>query len=289
MSTQFYRVKVRPLSTQELREFKHSQQNIQSDRANVQMNDVNSCSGLHSPPGEGENNQMNSDIPNTVIAVKNTETLDEYQIEGWVQKRKYRVDETLQDLKLEVGGLFEFQLQRSQKSDAELIREELMDLRKEKQNLMRENKLFLHYYLQYWDDKMRKNITSKDYMVEAIVESAQNLYHQCDGLAFLDDLDSGSKKSHRQQPQSQQQLGEEWFEVFITGKGVPHSLAYISSRVMKKVNVPIGGQIHGNGLINSRYFEDNCNQEVQVYHLHKINIQLTQGANYIVYTPKIFY
>ena len=124
------------------------------------------------------------DTPNTVIIVKNTETLDEYQvkvqinpdylqtIEKWVNKRKYKIDETLNDLRIEIGSLFDISLPRSPKSDAELIREELNELKKEKQLLLRESKLFMHYYFEYWDEKMRKNVTSKDYLVEAIVESA---------------------------------------------------------------------------------------------------------------------
>ncbi len=54
----------------------------------------------------------------------------------------------------------------------------------------------MHYYFQFWDEKMRKNIISKDYLVETIVESAQNLYHQCDGLAFVDEDEFGSKKCY---------------------------------------------------------------------------------------------
>lgn len=92
-----------------------------------------------------------------MIIVKNTETLDEYQvrtwvepdymskIEQWINKRKYTIDETLKDLRLQIE-IFDFTLSRSTKSDAELIREELNELRKEKQLLMRESKLFQHYF-----------------------------------------------------------------------------------------------------------------------------------------------
>ena len=41
---------------------------------------------------------------------------------------------------------------------------------------------------------MRKGIITKDYLVDTLVESSQNFYHQCDGLSFVDEDEFGSKK-----------------------------------------------------------------------------------------------
>eukprot|EP00347_Sterkiella_histriomuscorum_P017103 403350657 len=156
------------------------------------MQDITSSSGLQSPSSK---------------KTKTANTLDEYQIKAqvnpelnasidkWIEKRKYRVDETINDLQVVFGGIYPpFCLQKSAKTDAELIKEELNELKKEKLMLMREHKLFMHYYFQFWDEKMRKNILSKNYLIDTIVESAQNLYDQHDGLAFVEDGERGSKR-----------------------------------------------------------------------------------------------
>lgn len=83
--------------------------------------------------------------PNILITLKNTETLDEYvkrthididavpKIQKWINKRKFCVDETsCNELKLSIDKTFEFKLHKSLKSDAELIREELFEIKKEK-------------------------------------------------------------------------------------------------------------------------------------------------------------
>lgn len=90
-----------------------------------------------------------------MITLKNTETLDEYvkrahieidavpKIQKWINKRKFNVDETsCNELKLSIDKTFEFKLNKSTKSDAELIREELFEIKKEKQQIMRDVKLF---------------------------------------------------------------------------------------------------------------------------------------------------
>jgi hypothetical protein len=46
-----------------------------------------------------------------------------------------------------------------------------------------------------FDERARKLISQKDYLVEPIVESPKNLYNQCDGLAFTQD-DFQSKKTY---------------------------------------------------------------------------------------------
>ena len=80
-----------------------------------------------------------------VITAKNTDTLEEYsvknfiepdylpKIQQWLEKNKYLCEETSQNtLELSIDRLFDFKLERTQRSDAETIRDELAELKREK-------------------------------------------------------------------------------------------------------------------------------------------------------------
>jgi hypothetical protein len=64
------------------------------------------------------------------------------KMQKWIDQKKFTCTEELDDLHLQVGSLFTFTLPKSTKSDAELVREELRDLKREKLLLMRDFKLF---------------------------------------------------------------------------------------------------------------------------------------------------
>ena len=100
-------------------------------------------------------------------------------------------------MQLQIGSLFSFSLPKSTKSDAELVREELTSLKREKMLLMRDFKLFQHYFFNFWREKSRDTLLDKDYLLESIVESPQNLYNICEGLAFIeeDDFHMGGRRS----------------------------------------------------------------------------------------------
>lgn len=88
--------------------------------------------------------------PNIELTVKNTDTLQQFtnqcyldldyvpKLEKWIYRKKYTCDEDLSDLQLQIGALFSFTLPKSTKSDAEVVREELRALKREKTLLMRE-------------------------------------------------------------------------------------------------------------------------------------------------------
>ncbi len=82
---------------------------------------------------------------NVVITAKNTDTLEEFQIKNyiqaeylpkiqhWLEKSKYVCDESSANtLDLQIDNLFEFKLEKTQRSDAETIRDELAELKREK-------------------------------------------------------------------------------------------------------------------------------------------------------------
>jgi hypothetical protein len=108
-------------------------------------------------------------IENSLIIVKNLETLEEYSgkvyIESdyiakllkWIEKKKYICEETMSDLKL-VIEIFHFTLKKSLKSDSDLVKEELSEIKKEKNNLIRDIKLFQHYFLSFWKEKSRETL-----------------------------------------------------------------------------------------------------------------------------------
>lgn len=137
---------------------------------------------------------------------------------------------------------------------------------------MRDFKLFQHYFFNFWRERSRETLLDKDYLLDSIVESPQNLYNICDGLAFVDEEDfinigtsrrtcyigfrhpvaflyhagSGAKPEEnnfmvRGTTETNRAIrnGEEWFEVFISGKNYPYGLAHISSKIAKQVTVDL--------------------------------------------------
>lgn len=88
---------------------------------------------------------------NVLITAKNTDTLEEYSIKNfvepdylpkiqhWLEKNKYTCEESsATTLDLSVDKLFDFKLDKTQRSDAETIRDELAELKREKQQLILE-------------------------------------------------------------------------------------------------------------------------------------------------------
>ena len=70
-----------------------------------------------------------------------------------------------------MGTIFNFSLAKSTKTDTEIVREELRELKREKVLLMRDQKLFQHYFFNFWRDKSRDTLLDKDYLLESIIES----------------------------------------------------------------------------------------------------------------------
>jgi len=238
------------------------------------------------------------------VQVKNIDTLDEYlattsldaaylpKVEKWLHQKKYSCEERAKELTLSVNGCFVFQLKRSSKSDSELIREELQAIKREKQLIMRDLKLFNYYFYSFWKEKFREHLLERDYLCETIVDSPQNLYNICEGLAIVEEEEYGAKRTfigfkqplaflyhtgntrlEEQMISGSQNLPHEFharegqFEVFISGKGQQHNLALIASKWTKKV---------------FRQDKD-CS-----FYLHKVNLPLHHDLSYTVFTPKIF-
>lgn len=92
--------------------------------------------------------------PNIELTVKNVDTLQQFtnkahldtdyipKLQKWIDKKRYTCDEEMDDVQLQIGQLFTFTLPKSTKSDEELVREELRELKREKMLLMRDFKLF---------------------------------------------------------------------------------------------------------------------------------------------------
>ena len=221
----------------------------------------------------------------------------------------------MDDLQLTIGTIFAFTLSKSSKTDAEVVKEELRDLKREKVLLMRDFKLFQHYFFNFWKEKARDTLLDKDYLLDSIVESPQNLYNICEGYSFVDEEDFGTKRcsyigfkqpvaflyyagGSRQEDNfmvksnGMVRQGEEWFEVFVSGKGFPHSLVHVSSKVTRKISVD-SRKLTGNADEEKDSQSASQSNEIgssvmEQFYLHKVDVQLSEGSKYEVYTPKIF-
>ena len=92
------------------------------------------------PPGESIDNQK----PNVSVRVKNTDTLDEFRgesfcnpqffekISRWIKKKKYdcRALNNNSEMELKVE-IFKFPLKKVPKSDVELLKQEICQMRKD--------------------------------------------------------------------------------------------------------------------------------------------------------------
>jgi len=62
----------------------------------------------------------------------------------------------------------------------------MCDIKTENVALMREMKLFEHYFFNFWKDRSRDHLLERPYLVENIVESPQNLYNMCEGVGYVE-------------------------------------------------------------------------------------------------------
>ena len=132
-----------------------------------------------------------------MISVKNVDNLDEFssktfiqpeyipKLQKWIEKNKFKCEETIDDVKLKVQ-IFDFSLRKSGKTDTEVIRDEMVDIKKENTVLMRDMKLFQHYFFNFWKERSRDSLLERPYLVENIVESPQNLYNICEGVGYVE-------------------------------------------------------------------------------------------------------
>ena len=134
---------------------------------------------IENPAGASENEQEdNGDRANVTVRVKNTDTLDEYRgesfcnplffekISQWIKKKKYEVE------------IFKFPLKKVPKSDVEILKQEICQMRKDNTRLKGELKMFRYYFLNMWKERSRIVIQEKPELKQELVESAQNLYDQ---------------------------------------------------------------------------------------------------------------
>lgn len=107
------------------------------------------------------------------------------KLQKWIEKNKFTCEETIDDVKLKVQ-IFNFSLNKTPKTDTEVIRDEMTDIKKENVALMRDMKLFQHYFFNFWKERSREGLLERPYLVENIVESPQNLYNICEGVGYVE-------------------------------------------------------------------------------------------------------
>lgn len=122
---------------------------------------------------------------NVSVRVKNTDTLDEYRgesycnpqflqkIYGWIKKNKYECrslnNNSEMELKVEI---FKFPLKRVPKSDVEILKQEICQMRKDNQRLKGGLKMFRYYFLNMWKERSRILIQEKPELKQELIESA---------------------------------------------------------------------------------------------------------------------
>lgn len=60
------------------------------------------------------------------------------------------------------------------------------EIKKENMLIMRDMKLFHHYFFNFWKERSRDALLERTYLVENIVESPQNLYNMCEGVGYVE-------------------------------------------------------------------------------------------------------
>lgn len=68
----------------------------------------------------------------------------------------------------------------------EVLKEEMADIKQENVSLMREMKLFEHYFFNFWKERCRDNLLERPYLLENIIESPTNLYNICEGVGYVE-------------------------------------------------------------------------------------------------------
>ena len=87
---QAYRVRVRHLTAVEIKELKSQQQAANkslNDQNQSHMIDLSMEDEVPNPEvaSQAHINLRDTDVPNTIVIVKNVETLDEYQLKTWIE------------------------------------------------------------------------------------------------------------------------------------------------------------------------------------------------------------
>jgi hypothetical protein len=54
--------------------------------------------------------------------------------------------------------IFNFSLKRSEKTETQVVKEEMAEIRKENHVLMRDMKLFQHYFFNFWKERSRDTL-----------------------------------------------------------------------------------------------------------------------------------
>jgi hypothetical protein len=149
---------------------------------------------------------------------------------------------------------------------------------------MRDQKLFQHYYFNFWKEKARDVLLEKAYLLDSIIESPANLYNVCEGVAFGDEFTQnnhggliGFKQPvaflyHTGASRCEDRIivkstldGDDLFEVFISGKNFMHHLAHVSSKIVREEK-----------------------RDGMTWYLHRCDLSLVPGQKYSIFTPKIF-
>ena len=235
---------------------------------------------------------------NLHIIAKNTQNLDEYEakvffdpnyipkLQKWVNQEKYEIEQDHKTMLVLSIGVSTFYLKKNNKTDLELIKSEINDLKKKGDEALKQIKLFQYYFLNFWKEKYRDLFKAKEYICGPCIDSSQNLYNLTDGIGYVEENDQMYQKTFYigfKQPLSHTSMNgkgrgykyldnlngkDKKISVFATGKGLDCQMIDVESEFSHKM------MIEGHDT---------------PYYMHNVSIPVMTETSYEVLTPKIFF
>ncbi|CAI2377291.1 unnamed protein product [Moneuplotes crassus] len=248
-------------------------------------------------PGGPETTEICKQEENLHILAKNQDNLDEYEVktdfnpehflklQKWTNNGKYEIEEVNKNMIKLTIEVCTFYLKKNNKTNNQLIRGEITDLKKSSDTILRDIKLFNYYFLNHWKEKYRIMMKEKEFIRSPCIDNPQNLYNLTDGVGFSEENDQMDEKTFYigfKQPLHVHMNGkgynlkhlkslsdeERKTTAFINGKGKDYDLVEIDSVFSHKM------MIEGHPT---------------PYYMHRVATPVMIKETYEVLTPKTFF
>ena len=138
------------------------------------------------------------DEANLKLRVINLSTWEEYQsvayvasyyipkLQEWALQKEFEITEIPNgEIELLMNGFFIFYLTLISQSDIDVMKNEIVKLRKETKELQKSYKLFRDFFFKHWNEGIRKAINKDDELKHKLWESTDSLYNTATASGFL--------------------------------------------------------------------------------------------------------
>ena len=152
---------------------------------------------------------VNEQDANLKLTGVNMKTMDHYEgyaflqptyvpkLLKWLKKGKHehKIVQATEKLEFKLK-VFTFYLNKVQKSQTEILKEEVCNMKKENKTLMGKLRMFRHYYFKYWNDKAARIVLEeKPDLKNNLIEDSTHLYDIIDASGVIKE-EYGSKIYH---------------------------------------------------------------------------------------------